>query len=94
MPTKAKIIKLDDLSKAIDSAVTASAGRTKVLGGLIIGRQLSAAAAANVDTKALASDITNQMRPSLQGFKLTPKVIVDGGITTIGFIAKEVLTPK
>ena len=88
---KATIIKLNDLSKAIDTAVTASAGKTKVLGGLIMGRQLSAAAAAKVDTKALASDITKQMGPALPGFKLTPKVLVDGGVITIGFIAKEVL---
>lgn len=93
MATKASVIKLNDLSKAIETAVAASAGRTKVLGGLIMGRQLSAAAAANIDTKALASNITKQMGPSLPGFKLTPKVIVDGGITTIGFIAKEILTP-
>lgn len=94
MATKAKIIKLNDLSKAIDSAVTATAGRTKILGGLIVGRQLSTAAAAKIDTKALASDITKQMGPSLPGFKLTPKVIVDDGIITVGFLAKEILAPK
>ncbi len=93
MATKATIIKLNDLSQAIDRAVAASAGKTKVLGGLIMGRQLSAAAAAKIDTKVLASDITKQMVPALSGFKLTPKVIVDGGITTVGFIAKEVLAP-
>ena len=93
MATKASIIKLNDLSKAIDAAVAANAGKTKVLGGLIMGRQLSAAAAEKIDTKALASAITKQMGPSLPGFKLTPKVVVDGGITTIGFIAKEVLAP-
>ncbi|MBS1807631.1 MAG: hypothetical protein JST84_05510 [Acidobacteria bacterium] len=94
MPAKASIIKLNDLSQAIDRAVAASAGKTKVLGGLIMGRQLSAAAAAKIDAKALASNITKQMVPALSGFKLTPKVVVDiGGVTTVGFIAKEELAP-
>lgn len=91
---KARIIKINDLSNAIDSAVAANAGKAKVLGGLIMGRQLSAAAAAKVDTKALASDITKQMAPSLQGFKLTPTVIINGGGTTVGFIAKEIPAPR
>lgn len=94
MPTKANLIKLNDLAQAIDRAVAASASKPKVLGGLIMGRQLSAAAAAKIDTKALASAITKQMAPVLSGVKLTPKVVVDaGGITTVGFIAKEVQAP-
>jgi hypothetical protein len=91
MAAKARVIKLNDLSNAIDAAVAANAGKVKIPGGLIMGRMLSEALAAKLDTKALATAITRQMAPSLPGFKLTPKVIKDGGITTIGYIAKEIV---
>jgi hypothetical protein len=92
MATKAKTIKLNDLSDAIDKAVQASAGKAKIPGGIIMGRYLTAAAAAKVDTKALANDVTKQLGPSLTGFKLTPTVATGpGGIVTVGFIAREII---
>jgi hypothetical protein len=88
--TKAKIIKINDLSKAIDQAVAASAGKAKIPGGLIMGRMMTQAAAKNLDVNALARDITKQMGSSLSGFKLTPKVSIGDGWITMGFIAREV----
>ena len=89
MATRAKTIKLADLSDVIDKAVEASAGR-KLPGGTIIGRQIQAALAEKVDTNGLARSITKQVQASIPDAKLTPKVITAGGITTIGFIMKPI----
>jgi hypothetical protein len=89
--TKPKTIKLTDLSKAIDQAVAASAGKAKIPGGLIMGRMVTQASAKNLDVNAVARSITKQMAPSLPGFKLTPKVSIGDGWITMGFIAKEII---
>jgi len=89
MVTRAKTIKLADFAAAIDSAVEANAGR-RLPGGTLIGRQIQAALAEKLDTKALARDITKQVQASTPDAKLTAKVITAGGITTIGFIMKPI----
>jgi hypothetical protein len=89
MATKAKTIKLADLSSVIDRAVEASAGR-RLPGGTIIGKQIQAALAEKIDTKALARDVTKQAQALIPDAKLTPKVTIDGGIITCGFIMKPI----
>jgi hypothetical protein len=89
MVTRAKQIKLADLAEVIDSAVTASAGR-RLPGGTIIGRQIQASLADKIDTKALARDVTRQAQALIPDAKLTPKVTIDGGIITCGFIMKPI----
>ena len=89
MATKAKTIKLADLSATIDRAVEASAGR-RLPGGTIIGKQIAAALAEKIDTKALARDVTRQAQALIPDAKLTPKVTIDGGIITCGFIMKPI----
>ena len=88
--TKPKTIKLTDLSKAIDKAVATHAGKAKLPGGLIMGRYLTKALAANVDVNALAKNVTKELAPSLAGFKLTPRVIIGDDIITCGFLAREI----
>jgi len=90
---KAKVIKINDLAKVIDSAVAASAGNTKIPGGIIMGRSIAVKSVGAVDANALARNITKQVQASVSGYKLTPKVIIDGGFITIGFIAREILAP-
>lgn len=87
--TKAKTIKLTDLAQAIDKAVEASAGR-KFPGGIIVGRMIPANLASKINVNAVARDITKQVQAAIPDAKLTPKVIIDGGITTMGFIFKPV----
>jgi hypothetical protein len=82
--TKAKTIKVNDLASAIEKAVQASAGK-KIPGGIIMGKVAPKGLAAK-EANALARDITKQMQ-ALTDAKLTPKVIADGGIITVGFIA-------
>ena len=89
MATKARTIKLADLATVIDQAVQASAGR-RLPGGTIIGRQIQAALAEKLDTKALAREVTKQAQASIPDVKLTPSVTTAGGITTIGFIMKPI----
>jgi hypothetical protein len=89
MATKAKTIKLADLSAVIDQAVEASAGR-RLPGGTIIGKQIQAALGAKIDTKALAREVTKQAQALIPDAKLTPKVTIDGGIITCGFIMKPI----
>lgn len=89
MATKARTIKLADLNDVIDRAVEASAGK-RLPGGTIIGKQIQAALAAKLDTKALAREVTKQAQASIPDAKLTPKVTIDGGIITIGFIMKPI----
>ena len=89
MATRASSIKLKDLSLAIDRAV-ASSGK-KIPGDWIMGRMIREALAKQINTAAVARSITKDMSASMPGFKLTPKVLtVAGGITTVGFIAREI----
>ena len=88
MATKASSIKLKDLSTAIDKAVSASG--KKFPGDLIMGRMIRESLAKQIDVNAAARSITRDMGASMPGFKLTPKVFSAGGITTMGFIAREI----
>jgi hypothetical protein len=85
MATTAKTIKLADLAKAIEKAVADSAGR-KIPGGIIMGRMVPKELAGKINVNAVAKDVTKQVSRAVPGIKLTPTVIVDGGITTMGFI--------
>lgn len=87
--TKAKTVKLTDLAAAIDKAVEASAGR-RIAGSIIIGRQISANLVEKIDANAVAREVTKEVQAVVPDAKLTPKVIKDGGFTTIGFIIKPV----
>lgn len=89
MATTAKTIKLADLAKAIEKAVAASSDR-KIPGGIIMGRMVPKELAGKIDVNAVAKSITSQVARSVPGIKLTPKVIIDGGITTMGFIFRPV----
>ena len=89
MVTRAKQIKLADLADVIDSAVTASAGR-RLPGATLIGRQIQAALGEKIDAKAVAREITKQAQAAIPDAKLTPKVTLDGGIITLGFIMKPI----
>ena len=89
MVTRAKQIKLADLADVIDQAVTASAGR-RLPGTTIIGRQIQAALAQKFDAKAVARDVTKQAQALIPDAKLTPRVTIDGGIITMGFIMKPI----
>ena len=89
MVTRAKQIKLADLDGVIEQAVTASAGR-RLPGGTIIGRQIQASLAEKIDTKSLAREVTKQAQAVITDAKLTPKVTIDGGIITCGFIMKPI----
>jgi hypothetical protein len=86
--TRASSIKLKDLSLAIDRAVEKSG--KKIPGDWIMGRMIREALANQINTAAVARSITKDMSASMPGFKLTPKVITAGGITTMGFIAREI----
>ncbi len=87
MATKARTIKIADLSNVIDQAVQASAGRT-LPGGTLIGRQIAASLAAKINPNDLARDITKQVKAAVPDATLTPKVIKDGGIIICGFIIR------
>jgi hypothetical protein len=88
MATKASSIKIKDLSTAIDRAVSLTG--KKLPGDWIMGRMIRESLAKQIDTNAAAKSITKDMASSMPGFKLTPKVITAGGITTMGFIAREI----
>ena len=83
MVTKAKTIKLTDLTKAIDSAVQARAGR-RLAGGIICGRVCPPALANEADK--LARAVTKEVAGAT-GLRLTPKVIRDRDII-FGFILR------
>ena len=87
MATKARTIKIADLSSVIDQAVQASAGRT-LPGGTLIGRQIAASLAAKINPNDLARDITKQVKASIPDAALTPKVIKDGNLIIMGFIIR------
>jgi hypothetical protein len=89
--SKAKTIKMTDLSRAIDQAVAANIGKAKLPGGLIMGRTCTKAQAEKLDVNALAKSVTRELGPSLAGFKLTPKVIIGDDLITCGFIAREII---
>ena len=89
MVTRAKQIKLADLDDAIEQAVTASA-RRRLPGGTIIGRQIMAALGEKLDVNAVAREVTKQVQALIPDAKLTPKVTIDGGIITMGFIKKPI----
>jgi hypothetical protein len=81
--SKAKTIKLTDLTKAIDGAVQARAGK-RLAGGIICGRVCPPALANEADS--LARSVTKEVSGAT-GLKLTPKVIRDREII-FGFIIR------
>ncbi len=81
--TKARTIKLNDLAGVIDSAVRASG--KKFPGGIIVGKVAPREQFANLDPNAVARQITKQVQATTDT-KLTPKVVLEGGIITMGFI--------
>lgn len=83
MVTKAKTIKLTDLTKAIDSAVQSRAGK-RVAGGIICGKVCPPALANEADS--LARTVTKEVSGST-GLRLSPKVIRDKDII-FGFIIR------
>jgi hypothetical protein len=87
MVTRAKTIKLADLTAVIDKAVEASAGR-RLPGGTIIGRQIRADLAEKIDPKAFARDVTRAAQAAFPDSKLTPQVIQGPDVITCGFIIR------
>jgi len=87
--TRPKTIKLTDFADVVDKAVQASAGK-RLPGGIIFGRMVPKELAAKMDVNAIARDITAQVAGSVSDGILTPKVVLDGGFITIGFIFKPV----
>jgi hypothetical protein len=87
MVTRARTVKIADLSNVIDQAVQASAGRT-LPGGTLIGRQIAASLAAKINPNDLARDITKQVKAAVPDATLTPKVIKEGKTIICGFIIK------
>lgn len=85
MATKATTIKVADLAKAVEKAVSASTGK-KLPGGIIMG--IVVRPPTKFDVNAAARSITKEVARAVPGAKLTPKVITDGGFTTMGFIFK------
>lgn len=85
--TKVRTIKIDELAKAVDAAVSA-AGKARLPGGLIMGRTCTPAQAAKLDVDGLAKSITKDLSAALPGYKLTPKVIIGKDLITMGFIAR------
>lgn len=83
MATRATTIKLADLAKAVEAAVSTNTGR-KLPGGIIMGKVVRPDT--KIDVNAAARSITKEVAKSVPGVKLTPKVITDGGFTTMGFI--------
>jgi len=83
MATKATTIKVAELAKAVEAAVSVSTGK-KLPGGIIMG--IIIRPPIKYDVNATARAITKEVAKSVPGAKLTPKVITDGGFTTMGFI--------
>jgi hypothetical protein len=84
MATKASTIKVADLANAVQKAVAANT-KTKpgpIIMGIILRPPIK------FDANAAAKSITKEVSRSVPGITLTPKVVVDGGITTMGFIFK------
>ena len=60
----------------------------KIPGGIIMG--IIVKPPTKFDVNLAARSITKEVQKSVAGAKLTPKVIVDGGFTTMGFIFRPV----
>ncbi|PYS66249.1 MAG: hypothetical protein DMF76_00865 [Acidobacteria bacterium] len=87
MATRASTIKVADLAKAVEKAVSTNTG-AKIPGGIIMG--IIVKPPTKFDVNLAARSITKEVQKSVAGAKLTPKVIVDGGFTTMGFIFRPV----
>lgn len=83
MATKTTTIKVADLATAVEKAVALNTGR-KLPGGIIMG--IIVRPDIKYDASATARSITRDVMKAVPGVKLTPKVITDGGFTTMGFI--------
>ena len=83
MATKAATIRVAALAKAVEKAVATSTGK-KLPGGIIMGIILRPPI--KFDAEAAAKSITKEVSGAVPGVRLTPKVIKDGGFTTMGFI--------
>jgi hypothetical protein len=86
MPTKASTIRAGELAAAVEKAIAGSDIK-KFPGGIIMGRILEEALAKS-EANAAAKQITAQVAKAVPGAKLQPKVVIGGGITTIGFILR------
>ena len=84
MATKATTIKVADLAKAVEKAVSINTGRKLPGGGIIMG--IIVRPDVKFDVNAAARSITKEVARAVPGAKLTPKVITDCGFTTMGFI--------
>jgi hypothetical protein len=87
MATRATTIKVADLAKAVERAVQANTGK-KFPGPIIMG--IIAKPGTFKDVNAAARSITREAQKAVPGVKLTSKVVVDGGFTTMGFIFRPV----
>ena len=81
MATRVRTIKVTDLAKAVDKAISGTELR-KIPGGFIMGRLIPPTK--GFDAEAAARQITREVQKSFPELKLTPKV--GGG--TMGFICK------
>ncbi|PYS23611.1 MAG: hypothetical protein DMF72_08655 [Acidobacteria bacterium] len=84
MPTKASTIRVADLAAAVERAI-AGTDIKKFPGGIIMGRMI-AEELAKREANAAAKQITAQVAKAVPGVKFEPKVVIGGGITTMGFI--------
>ncbi len=88
MPTKASTIRVGELAAAVEKAI-AGTDIKKFPGGIIMGRMI-AEELAKKDATATAKQITAQVARAVPGVKFEPKVVIGGGITTMGFIFRPV----
>lgn len=93
MATRVKQIALKDLdsavSRAIDS-VNLSKG-LKLKGPIINGIICKVDTLKGLQPAAVARQITAGVSPSIKDMRLTPKVTIEGGWITMGFIAKDIV---
>ena len=87
MVTKATTVKVADLAKAVERAVQANTGK-KFPGPIIMGIIVKPGTFGDVN--ATARSITKEAQKAVPGVKLSPKVVIDGGFTTMGFIFRPV----
>jgi hypothetical protein len=88
MPTKASTIRVAELAAAIEKAVAGSDVK-KFPGGIIMGRVImEELSKKQADTAA--KEITAQVSRAVPGVKFEPKVLIGGGVTTMGFIFRPV----
>jgi hypothetical protein len=88
MPTKASTVKVADLAAAIERAVAGS-DLKKFPGGIIMGRMIAEELEKRAANTA-AKEITAQVAKAVPGVKFEPKVVIGGGITTMGFIFRPI----